>query len=535
MGGAPRREPESSRPEFGHGASVEEGSESFLRRVVRDSPCAIAAVGLDRTFLLANPVFCAQTGADPAALGGTCGDDLLAPDFLAALRDAFAGLQRDAREETGFEWPHPRDDGPCLVRYAVSLVRNRAGAPLFYLAIGNDVTEARRREDERRRQADEARTADKLESLERMASGTANDFNNLLLGMIGQAEIALMDLPPDHPARDALGEIVKVGFRAADLCKQLLAYCGKGDLVLAPLDLSELVRDLAPLLEARLGGLRPTLHLAADLPAVAADATQLRQLVLDLVMNAAASLQGRPGLIEVSTGLHERGPGELQDAVTGHDLPAGLYVRLEVRDGGCGVPSDQLAHIFDPFYSTKFAGSGLGLASVVGVVRSHHGALCATSEVGKGTTVSIDLPAIVPATGEAAPAMAGPREASSERTAHILLVDDEEPVRRVSQRILETAGYRVTSSADGHLALELFGSEPASFDLVLLDMTMPGISGPEALERIRQFRPEVPVLLTSGFSEREVSEILARDRACGFIQKPHTAHALQRQVAAMLR
>jgi two-component system cell cycle sensor histidine kinase/response regulator CckA len=542
MAGAPRREPEPP-----HGSSplvnlkprlsVEQSSESLLRRVVRDSPCGIAAVGLDRRFLTVNPVFCAQAGGDPATLAGTDGVDLLAPELVAALHHAFEVLQDDDRENAGFEWLHPGDDGLCSVQYTVSLVRDRAGAPLFYVVIGNDMTEARHREDEQRRQTDELHNAEKLESLERLASGTAHDFNNLLLGMIGQAELALLDLPPDHSARDALVEIVKIGFRAADHCRQLLAYCGKGDLKLAPLNLSDLVRDLAPLLEASLGGLRPVLRLAEDLPAVAGDATQLRQAVLDLVNYAAEAMRGRSGSIELSTGLYERGPGELKDVATGRDLPAGLYVRFEVRDSGCGVPDDQLAHIFDPFYTTTFAGRGLGLASVVGVVRSHLGALTATSKVGEGTTVSVDLPVAVAATTPELPPVSTPgiSAEAGDRPAHVLVVDDEELVRRVSTRLLETAGYRVTSSPDGYLALELFGSEPGSFDLVLLDMTMPGISGLEALERIRQYRPSVPVLLTSGFSEREVSDVLAHDRACRFIQKPYTAAALQRQIAAMLR
>ncbi len=541
MAGAPRREPAATRgrpslTDPGHELSADHDRENLLRRVVRDSPCAIAAVGLDHRFLLANPVFCAQSDADAAALAGASGENQLAPGFLATLRSAFAVLRNGDRQDAGFEWPHPREDGACLVQYTVSLVRNRDGAALFFLVIGNDVTAARRREDERRRQADEIRNVEKLESLARLASGTAHDFNNLLLAVIGQAEMALMDLAPDHPSRDALGEIVKVGFRAADLCKQLLAYCGKGDIQLAPLDLSALVRDLVPLLETSLGGPKLVLKLAEDLPPAAGDATQLRQLVLDLVTNAADAMRGREGRVEVSTGVHERACGELRDVVTGGDLPAGCYVRLEVRDTGCGVPGDQVARIFDPFFTTKVPGRGLGLAAVVGVVRSHRGALSATSAVGEGTTVRVDLP-VATATDSADFAAARPDGGgeASRRTAHILVVDDEESVRRVSARMLTTAGYRVTTSADGYLALELFGSDPGSFDLVLLDMTMPGISGLEALERIRQYRPALPVLLTSGFNESEVGDVLAQDRACRFIQKPYSALALQQQVAGMLR
>jgi two-component system, cell cycle sensor histidine kinase and response regulator CckA len=515
--------------------AAERDSERLLRRIVRDSPCGIAAIGLDRRFLIVNPVFCTQAGAEIAALPGVDGQSSLAADFLTALHQGLDILQAEASETTSFEWSHPHPGGACLVQYTVSLVREQAGAPVFYTVIGNDVTAARRREQEQRRLAAEFCNAEKLASLERMAGGIAHDFNNLLLGMIGQAELALMDLAFDHPAREAMGEIVKVGFRAADLCKQLLVYCGKGDLRLESLDLSTLVRDLGPLLEAQLGGLRSSLRLARDLPAFTGDVTQLRQVVLDLVANAAEAMRDRAGVIELTTSLVEHGPGALRDFITGRELPAGCYVRMEVRDDGCGMPAEQIARIFDPFYTTKPSGRGLGLPGVLGIVRSHHGSLAVASEVGRGTTVSIDLPA-----GDRVAAAGHPAEqvrdshATPPRAAHIMVVDDEAPVRLVSARILEAAGYRVSTSADGYLALELFGTEPGTFDLVLLDMTMPGISGREALERIRQYRPNIPVLLTSGFDEGEVRDLLANDLACGFIQKPYTSLALQQRVAALL-
>lgn len=544
MAGAPERGPgpphrTSLSADHDPGLSVEHGGADLLQRVVRDSPCGITAVGLDGTFLTANPAFCAQAGADPAVLPGSDGGSL-APDLVAAMRNAFASLQADDSETPGFDWVNTDDGSNRVVQYSSSLVRDRAGAPLFYVVIGNDVTEARQREDERRRLAEAQLNAEKLESLEWLAGGTANDFNNLLLAMMGQAELALMDLPPDHAAREALGDIVKVGFRAADLCKQLLAYCGKGDLRLVPLDLSELVQDLAPLLESRLGGLKLVLRLAADLPPVAGDATQLRQVVVDLAANAAMAMQDRPGIMELSTSLVELGraeqsPVEFQDVVTGGDLAPGHYVRLEVRDSGPGLPEDQRVRIFDPFYTTAPVGRGLGLASVVGVVRSHRGALAVTSEVGQGTIVSIDLPPATRAAEEFLAANGHSHETPRLKPAHILVVDDEAPVRMVAARMLETAGHRVTTSADGYEALDLFGNDPDSFDLVLLDMTMPGISGLEALERIRQFRSALPVLLTSGFSESEVTDVLAVDRDCAFIHKPYGAVSLQRQVAAMLR
>lgn len=542
MAGGPGPEPVTPRhspPAGARDLPVEHGGADLLRRVVRDSPCGITAVGLDGTFLTANPAFCAQAGADPAVLTGSNGGSL-PPDLVAAMQTTFASLQADDRETPGFDWIYRAEESTRVVHYTSSLVRDRAGAPLFYVVIGNDVTEARQREEERRRLAEAQLSAEKLESLERLAGGTANDFNNLLLGMIGQAELAMMDLPPDHAAREALAEIVKVGFRAADLCKQLLAYCGKGELRLVPLSLAELVQDLAPLLESRLGGMKPVLDLAADLPPVAGDATQLRQVLLDLAANAAMAMQGRPGVMTLSISLVERGlgeqsPAEFQDIVAGRDLTAGTYVRLEIRDSGPGLPEDQRARIFDPFYSTAPAGRGLGLASVVGVVRSHRGALSVTSEVGRGTTVSIDLPTATTAAEELLSANGQSRETPRLQPVHILVVDDEAPVRSVAARMLEAAGHRVTTSADGYQALDLFGNDPDSFDLVLLDMTMPGISGLEALERIRQFRPALPVLLTSGFNASEVTEVLAADRATAFIQKPYGAVTLQRQVAAMLR
>ncbi|MBK6686195.1 MAG: response regulator [Deltaproteobacteria bacterium] len=365
----------------------------------------------------------------------------------------------------------------------------------------------------------------RLESLGILAGGIAHDFNNLLLGVLGNAGMALAELPDDSPARSIVEAIQTAGQRGADLTRQLLAYSGQGKFVLEPVDLSVLVGESGRLLATVIAKTATVdYQLAEGLPRVEADATQLRQVVMNLLTNASDALEDRPGTITVRTYQEQ-----LSSATS--DLASGEYVVVEVTDTGVGMDPATLAKVFDPFFTTKFHGRGLGMAAVLGIAKGHRGAIRLESQPGRGTKVRFFLPV-----GTELPLPVAPpplRVTAPPAHATVLVVDDEKMVNDVAALILRRAGFKVRQAHNGQVALELLNKERPAIDLVLLDLTMPILSGEATLAKIREQWPELPVLLSSGFS----AEGAARDRtasANGFIQKPYRPEALVMLVHATL-
>jgi len=376
-----------------------------------------------------------------------------------------------------------------------------------------------------------------LESLAVLAGGIAHDFNNLLLGVVGNADLVLTELDADHPARGWVEQIAQAGLRAADLCQQLLAFSGKGKIRVEPLDVTDLIRSVAPLLHLGLGTARLRLDLAPDLPIVEADAAQIRQVVMNLVTNASEALPDRTGTIEIRTRLYDAAREPLHDPVNHQPLAPGSYVAIDVRDDGVGMTPEQAARAFEPFYTTKFMGRGLGLAAIQGIARAHHGAVAVQTAAGEGSTFTVFLPTLGVRSRQAG-AVAVPRAAVSRPAgrlrARILVVDDEHNIRQVAGNLLAAAGYEILLAADGSEALAVLEDDPHAIDLVLLDMTMPGLHGLQVLDRIRGLRVDLPVLLSSGYGRENVDHVLGTDEASGFIQKPYRRHELLRSTASLL-
>jgi PAS domain S-box-containing protein len=377
----------------------------------------------------------------------------------------------------------------------------------------------------------QSRHVQKLESIGVLAGGIAHDFNNLLHVILGNADIALNRLSGRSPARDPLEEVVRATIRAADLTRQLLAYSGKGAFVVRHLDLSSEVREMATLLRTAISK-QATLvwELAPDLPVITADATQVRQIVMNLITNASDALASG-GTITLRTGVL---PPEELDAA-GFDGPLGeerlpidqeKFVYLEVSDTGSGMPPETLQRIFDPFFSTKFAGRGLGLAAVMGIVRSHRGLIRIQTEPGAGTRFRVLFPAVF---GTAT----HPEKPSAARTdwhgsGTVLVVEDEESVREVAERILQDFGFTTVTAGDGQEALEIMERIGDSVTAVLLDLSMPRMGGQETLRRLRERRPELPIVMMSGYTEEAV--VAEFDQytpgLTAFLQKPFLAEDL---------
>jgi PAS domain S-box-containing protein len=410
-----------------------------------------------------------------------------------------------------------------LSRWAIRAARERE--PAAILEINTDVTGLRRIEEQMRH-------AQKLESLGVLAGGVAHDFNNLLTGILGNSSLARESLSPHHPVRAMIDEVMRAAERAADLTRQLLAYAGKGRFVMRTVDVSALVREIGSLVQASLpkqAQLR--LQLADNLPGVDADPGQIQQIIMNLVINGAEAIGPQGGSVLVRTFAQEVDENYISTmSAAGDQLTPGQYVALEVHDTGSGMDEDTLAKIFDPFFSTKFAGRGLGLSAVLGIVRAHRGALKVYSQPGQGTTFK----ALFPASPNSPQPQPVPMKRELDGAGIVLVVDDEEIVRMTARHTLEHYGYRTLLAHDGAAALEAYRNRLPDIALVLLDLTMPVMNGEETLRRLQIVNPGVKVLLSSGYNEVEAVQRFAGKGLAGFIQKPYTAAALAEKVKEAL-
>ena len=400
------------------------------------------------------------------------------------------------------------------------------------------VNQQLRAEIERRERAEEERLrierqmlqAQKLESLGVLAGGIAHDFNNLLTCVLGYTELARGELSPDSPAAPLLAHAETGARRAAELTNQMLAYSGRGRFAIEPVRLPELVASMGRLLQVSVPK-KCELTVAADpgVPPIAADAAQVNQVVMNLVLNGAEALGEADGRVTVRVGVAHFGAAELVGTFPPESPAPGAFVFVEVSDTGCGMSEETKAKMFDPFFTTKFTGRGLGLAAVLGIVRAHKGAIRVDSAPGAGTTFKVLFP--VGGDGEPLPSRA-PAPAWRGSGA-VLVIDDEEPVRELARAALARAGYEVETAADGRAGVDAFARAPHRFTLVLLDMTMPHLSGEEVLRELRRLRPDVPVLLTSGYTERAV-RARTGPGAVLFLPKPFGPEELQTKVRELV-
>ena len=405
--------------------------------------------------------------------------------------------------------------------------------PVKMIGTIQDITERKQMEEEKRNLEQQVQQGQKLESLGVLAGGIAHDFNNLLMVILGHAELAQKEISPMSPARRSLTEITTATQRAADLCRQMLAYAGKGSFALERVGLRELVEEMAHLLKTAISKKAIlNLNLERGLPPIEADPSQIRQIVMNLIINASEAIGDRNGVITVSVGTTRCDEEYLRKTELHDDLAPGLYAHLEVTDTGSGMDTGTQSRIFEPFFSTKFTGRGLGLAAVLGIVRAHKGALKVYSEPGKGTTFKILFPVPEDAGKEAR--TNGSPLADWRGQGTILLVDDEESLLALGARMLENLGFTVLTAADGLQAVDRYRERGKEIDLVLMDLTMPHMDGAEAFGELRRLNPDVRVVLASGYSPEDVASRLAGKRIDGVLQKPYTLAKLREALADLV-
>jgi len=396
-------------------------------------------------------------------------------------------------------------------------VLRKDGGPSGWLQIDRDVTELRRMQillTERQ----------KLESLGVLAGGVAHDFNNLLTGILGNISMARDMVAPGAKIQELLARSEEACERAADLVKQMLAYAGKGQFTPVAVDLSRVVRDIVPLLRGTIrDNIDFDLNLAEGLPSIQADPTQLRQVAMNLILNSVESIENS-GAIRIRSRIEEVGPPEKEDRWDVGEPEPGTYVALEVQDTGCGVDPTVRAKIFEPFFTTKFAGRGLGLAAVAGIVRSLNGALRLESKPAEGTTATA-LFRCDPTRHTQSPGAQDP----------ILIVDDDQTVLDTASAVLRNRGYEVLLASNGRQAVDILREREGRVSTVLLDVAMPVMNGPEAFRELKRLQPDLRVIILTGYRVQDAVRTFGGLGVAAFIEKPYTSRHLLEVVHRVLQ
>jgi PAS domain S-box-containing protein len=506
-------------------------SEGRLRVFVEHAPAAIAMFDHDMRYLAVSRRWLTDFGLDDAKIVGRSHYEIF-PDiperWKAVHRRCLQGTVEKCSDDH-FERP----GGPVYrVAWEVRPWHTASGAIGGIVIFSEDITERKYAEEEQLKLQAQIQHGQKLESLGMLAGGIAHDFNNLLTAILGYADLALLELPPDSPARRSIEQVVGGARRAAELTNQMLAYAGKSRSVFKPENLSDLVRNMLELLRVSISKkAQLQCDLAAALPPIEADAAQLRQVIMNLIINASDALEDRDGTIAVRTQMG-RWNGTITPGIyRSQELPPGDYVILEVIDTGCGMSPETLARIFDPFFTTKFTGRGLGLAAVLGIVHGHHGAIQVSSAPGRGTTFRVSFPVFqtFAASAETLPATASWRGHGT-----VLIIDDEDLVRHMARCMLENLGFSVLTARNGREGIEVYRAHADRIVAVLLDLTMPGLDGVETFQELRRLRADVRVVFSSGYGEQAARQRLGDQGRAGFVAKPYRLEELQHALRCAL-
>jgi two-component system CheB/CheR fusion protein len=504
-------------------------SEEHFRRIFDESPVGMTIVGMDGRFHRVNNAMCRMMEYSEGELVGkpttevTPKEDLESSGFYSRKQQALITGRIDHLQ---MEKRYLTKSGKILWTNLNASILREGNDTVYFLGIIENITE-------RKQVQEQLRESQKLESLGVLAGGIAHDFNNLLTGILGNASLGLDLAAPDSPLRPLLQRLVKASERAADLTRQLLAYAGKGRFVINTINLSSSVQEISSLIRASIPPhVRLDLALAHILPSIEADPAQIQQIIMNLLLNAAESIPSdRPGVVTVRTYELRATEDDLRGMLSSVKPQPGNYAVLEVADNGSGMDAATQERIFEPFFTTKFTGRGLGLSAVLGIVGSYRGAVSVESVVGEGTRFRV----LLPVTEKTVDRPTHPPPADLHGSGTILVIDDEPIVLSMATSALERAGYTVVKADNGLAAEQLMKQCGADIEAVILDVTMPGMSGEETFKRLKSIRPDLPVVLSTGHSESETFARFAGSAPAGFLQKPYTATQLAETIKTVLQ
>ncbi len=434
-----------------------------------------------------------------------------------------------AGRQSGCEYTVQRKDGTRfpVISYSSPIIIN--GRPAGLRGIVVDITEQKKSEEEKRKLEVQLLQAQKLESLGILAGGIAHDFNNILTGILGYADLALMETAKDSPAKEYIQQLVISSRRAAELTKQMLAYSGMGKFLIRPFNLSEVVKNMFKLVEVSVSKkCLLTYNLRENLPVIEGDIAQIQQVIMNLIMNASEAIGDNNGDITISTGIINYN-GIYVSGIMAKNLQKKDYVYLEIKDTGSGMTEEIQNKIFDPFFTTKFTGRGLGLAAVLGIVRGHHGTITASSKPGSGSTFTVFLPV-----SEKFEITCTDIDRNSHIKDTVMVIDDEQTVLSVAEAMFKKLDFNVLTENDSRKTVDIFKKNKDNISLVLLDMTMPYMDGSEVFKQLKNIKPDVQVILTSGYNEQAAINHFTEKKLAGFIQKPYTLEELKKIIEKVM-
>jgi PAS domain S-box-containing protein len=507
-------------------------SEERYRRLTDNAFDLIAEIDSRGKLLYASPNNRAVLGYDPDELIGRISFELVHPEERQEATRAFQDLFVGNWEREVVTRIRHKDGSWRWFEYSGNTYQTPTGERRAVL-ISRDITERQQAQLQQQKLEAQMQQTQKLESLGVLAGGIAHDFNNLLVPILGNARLAESELGPDSPVSPFLEQIATAALRTSELTNQLLTYAGRGSLTTRPLDVCELLREMGELIYTAISRkVELRYELPDALPPIEGDPGQLRQVALNLIINASEAMGEESGVVTIGAGTIEADRACLSQTYLGRELPEGPYIYLDIRDNGCGMDEETRSKIFDPFFTTKFTGRGLGLAALLGIVRVHRGAVSVESEPGKGTQFRLLFPCLSSSAAAVEKTIARPREWRGSGT--VLVVDDEEAVRELLGSVLPRCGLSVIMANDGREAVERFREHASTIAAVLLDLTMPGIGGVEAFVEMRKIRPDARIILSSGYSAVDIAARFEEQEVDGFLQKPYEPEALIQKLRELL-
>jgi two-component system cell cycle sensor histidine kinase/response regulator CckA len=507
-------------------AGALEESETLFRATFELARAGIAHVGLNGDWIHVNPRICKIFGYPPEELTKLTFQDITYPEDLEPGLGLYQQALDGEIDHYTLQKRYLHKDGKIIwASLSARLVRSITNEPLYFIAVVEDITEQRQAAEMHRRFEDQVQEAQKLESLGLLAGGIAHDFNNLLTAILGNVSIAQDTAPSGSALSNQLQQIDKAARHAADLTNQLLAYAGKGAFVVQTVNLNDVVDDMQNLLSTALSKNANLVRSKPNKPMLTrADPTQVRQVIMNLMTNASEALDQQPGNITLNVERQTIGPDDPIDDRWAIPPTPGVYVALHVSDDGHGMDQETQNRLFEPFFTRKFVGRGLGLSAVLGIIRNHGGAIRVLSRPGEGTKVSVlfaaDDDAQMPEASAASTTSSRPQS-----TGLALIVDDEASVRDVASKMTQHLGYKVVTAEDGRSAVDMV-TKCQELRFVLLDLTMPGIGIEETVAEIHKQSPHLPIFLMSGYNEQDAMTTLAHPGLAGFLKKPFSLDSL---------